>query len=409
MKDSLTDKENIRLAEKTLSKYELCDSCLGRIFAKIEHGLSNSYRGETIRKDLQSYKKTKVEECWLCSGLINEIPHFAELIRNSLKEYEFDTFLVGSKIDEDILDRENELLEFTKSKYAEPLKTELNREIGKILEEKLGKEVDFKKPTIMVVVDTVFDVVNLQIASLFVYGRYKKFRRDIPQTRWFCKICRGKGCRRCGYTGKMYETSVEELVAEYFLKTTVGTDESFHGCGREDIDVRMLGNGRPFVLEIKNPRVRNIELSEMKSEINSCNDGVVEVNNLRFSDMGEVVRIKNAQLRKTYRVVFSVDKTLDKEKLKKAAQTLQGKTINQYTPLRVVHRRADIVREKKIYNCRLESLEDAMASLTLEAESGTYIKEFISGDNGRTTPSLSEIIGVSCKVVELDVIDIQGE
>ena len=27
-----------------------------------------------------------------------------------------------------------------------------------------------------------------------------------------------------------------------------------HGSGREDIDVRMLGHGRPFILEFVNPR-----------------------------------------------------------------------------------------------------------------------------------------------------------
>jgi hypothetical protein len=29
----------------------------------------------------------------------------------------------------------------------------------------------------------------------------------------------------------------------------------FHGAGREDVDVRMLGRGRPFILQVLNPRV----------------------------------------------------------------------------------------------------------------------------------------------------------
>ena len=406
---SLTDKKIIKLAEKTLSKYKLCNHCLGRLFAKIEHGITNKKRGETIRQHLKQYKKTKIGNCWLCSGLIGEIQHFVDLISDSLKAYEFETFLVGSKIDEDILNREQELLDFTGSDYSEPIKMELNREIGKILEKKLGKEVNFERPTIMAVIDTAFDVVNLQIRSLYIYGRYKKYKRDTPQTKWFCNICRGRGCRRCGYTGKLYKTSVEELVAEYFLKKTGGTDESFHGCGREDIDVRMLGNGRPFVLEIKNPRVRTLELSEIEDAINRCNKGEIEVSNLRVSNMEEVIRIKNAQFRKTYRVVFKGEKPINKEKLKKVAQTLQGQTINQYTPLRVAHRRVNAVREKKIYNCKIESVDGTIASLTLETESGTYIKELVSGDDGRTRPSLSEITGVPCRVIELDVIDIKGE
>ena len=406
---NLKDKEIVELAEKILSRYKLCDSCFGRVFAKLEHEVTNIERGEILREHLKQRRKTDVNKCWLCSGLIDEIPHFANLIADSLKEHEFETFLVGSKIDEDIQHREQELLDFAGSKYAEPTKMELNREIGKILEERLGKEVNFEQPTIMAVIDTAFDVVNLQINSLFIYGRYKKYSRDIPQTKWFCRICLGKGCRRCNYTGKMYETSVEEIAAKPFLEKTHGTDESFHGCGREDIDVRMLGNGRPFVLEIKNPKVRNLDLSGLEKDINDYNKEKIEVTTLRFSDRDEITRIKSAKFRKVYRVIFKGEKSINKEKLKKAAQALRNRTISQFTPSRVAHRRANAVREKQIYNCNIESIEDTIATLTLEAESGTYIKELITGDDGKTRPSISEMIDVPCQVLELDVIEIKGE
>ena len=106
---SLKEEEITKIAKKTLSKYKICDHCLGRIFAKIEHGKTNQKRGEILRNNLSQDKKTKTSNCWLCNGLIDEIPHFAELIKESLKDYEFDTFLVGSKVDEDILDREQAL------------------------------------------------------------------------------------------------------------------------------------------------------------------------------------------------------------------------------------------------------------------------------------------------------------
>ena len=409
MTSGLKDEKIIKLAKKTLLKYKLCNHCLGRLFAKIEHGMTNGERGEILRKRLKKYEETKVDDCWLCSGLIDEIPHFADLISDSLKKYEFETFLVGSKIDEDVLERAQELLDFTDSKYAEPIKMELNREIGKILEERLDKEVNFEKPTIMAVVDTAFDVVNLQISPIFIYGRYRKFGRDIPQTRWFCRVCRGKGCKKCDYTGKLYEKSVEELVAKPFLKETMGDDESFHGCGREDIDARMLGNGRPFVLEIQNPMVRNLDLSKLERDVNGSNKDEIEVCNLRFSDRDEIARLKSAEFKKTYRVVLRGEKPINKEKLKKAAHSLRGTTINQVTPSRVAHRRANTVREKQIYNCTIESVDGTIATLSLETESGTYIKELVSGDDGRTKPSISEMIGTPCEVTELDVIEVKGE
>jgi len=378
-------------------------------FAKIDRGISNQKRGETIRTILKDGKKVDVKNCWLCSGLMDEITHFADLITDSLKGYEYETFLVGSKIDEDILDRENKLFEYSGSEHTEPIKTEINREVGKILEKELKHEVNFENPTIMAVIDTAFDIVNLQIRPLFVYGRYKKYSRDIPQTRWFCRICHGKGCKKCNYSGKLYATSVEALVSEKFLEKSEGDDEAFHGCGREDIDVLMLGNGRPFVLEIKNPKNRILDLSKIESEINAANKSKIEVISLRFSDRDEIVRIKAAGFKKTYKIVFRCKKPINNEKLKKAVLSLRGKTIGQFTPSRVAHRRANMIREKQIYSCNLESIDGAIATLTLEAESGTYIKELVSGDDGRTKPSISEIIGVPCKVTELDVIEIKGE
>ena len=75
----------------------------------------------------------------------------------------------------------------------------------------------------------------------------------------------------------------------------------------------------------------------------------------------------------------------------------------------MAHRRANKVRERKIYKCELESVEGSIARLTIETQSGTYIKELVSGDDGRTTPNISEMLGTPCKVNELDVIEIKGE
>ena len=54
---------------------------------------------------------------------------------------------------------------------------------------------------------------------------------------------------------KIYDTSLSEEIAEVLVPPFMPAGEfKFSSGGREDIDVRMLGNGRPFVLEIVNPR-----------------------------------------------------------------------------------------------------------------------------------------------------------
>jgi tRNA pseudouridine synthase 10 len=401
--------ETLKQAEQIIHEYRLCDSCFGRLFrSEIKDG-ANSQKGESLRKQLHQTASNAPQDCWLCEGLIDEIPHFAKILADELKDYEFTTFLVGSKIDEDIQEKEQRLWKHLNREDAEPIKMEINREIGKILEPQLGKTVDIPNPDIMAVIDTAYDVISLQISSLFIYGRYKKLQRGIPQTKWPCPICQGKGCKKCNYTGKLYETTVEGLVAQKALELTKGTDESFHGCGREDIDALMLGTGRPFVLEIKNPKIRNINLKTLEKETNTITKNQVEITCLRFSNRDEIARIKAAEFRKTYRVTIESTKPLNKEKLIKVAQTLQGKLIKQLTPTRVAHRRANKIRERTIYNCTIESVEGIIARMILETESGTYVKEFISGDDDKTKPNLSELIGIPCKVKELDVIDVKGE
>ena len=89
--------------------------------------------------------------------------------------------------------------------YAEQLKTELNREVGKRIAEKVEKEVDFENPDIVITLDLATNKFELQVRSVYVYGRYLKKVRGIPQTRWPCRKCKGRGCESCGFTGKQYQ------------------------------------------------------------------------------------------------------------------------------------------------------------------------------------------------------------
>ncbi len=402
------DNKIISNLKKILETYDLCDQCIGRMIRKKDPNIPNHVKGEKIRQELK-IDKTKIKNCFLCEGLISEIEKFRTLLYEELKKYDFETFLIGAKVDEDILEKEEDIYGQINSEYSESIKSEINRKIGLTLEEKLEKEVSFQKPTIMAIIDTQFDIVSLQIKSLFIYGRYNKYSRDIPQTKWYCRICRGKGCRKCNYSGTLYDTSVEELVARFFLEETESEDESFHGAGREDIDVKMLGDGRPFVLELKNPKIRNINLNEIENRINQEYKDKIRVTNLRSSNRKEVAKIKQSKYKKCYRIIFECNNPINIEKLKKVVLSLQGKTIKQKTPSRVAHRRADLIRNKTIYNCKIESVDETIITLKIETQSGTYVKELVTGDDNRTQPSISSLLNNPCKVKQLDVIKVKGE
>ena len=283
------------------------------------------------------------------------------------------------------------------------------REIGKRSEKLTGKTVDTKKPDVMAIIDVNFLQVDLEISSVFIYGRYLKHDRTIPQTRWPCRKCHGKGCSRCNFTGKMYLESVEELMRTEFMLATEAEESAFHGMGREDIDVRMLGTGRPFVLELKRPRIRNVDLPSLQKKTNRANQGRIEISSLRMSSKEEVRRLKDAEPEKSYRVVIGFSEPVSSAKLLNAFGSLRQTSIEQRTPTRVSHGRTDSIRRRFVKEIELESVDADTATIRLRTSSGTYVKELIHGDEGRTKPSLAELLATDVSVKQLDVIGVHDE
>ena len=297
---------------------QLCEHCRGLVLGVLEE--SRALRpdvGMTLTPCPSS--RGTAEECFLCSGLFDEVEDFVRLILKAVEEHEYETFLVGLVLDEELLGREEESFkeigEKTGSKLSGLLEKELKTAIGKRIEDITGKEVDFHRPDIMMILDTRYDDVRLQLSSIYIYGRYKKLVRGIPQTIWHCKKCYGRGCHYCNFTGKFYETSVQELVGERFLELTGGTKASFHGMGREDIDARMLGNGRPFVLEIKEPKKRLLNYRQLEDDINTRLSGKIELAGLRPSSHDEVVKIKASDHAKRYLIHVTTEAPVDAKKL----------------------------------------------------------------------------------------------
>lgn len=67
----------------------------------------------------------------------------------------------------------------------------------------------------------------------------------------------------------------------------VCSDSRFSSSGREDVDVRMLGKGRPFAVELINARISRIPLSvitSIENEINKIDPDSVFVRDLQIVD-----------------------------------------------------------------------------------------------------------------------------
>ncbi len=397
--------ENLDKAQELASR-GLCDRCLGRMFGKLGTCMTNDVRGRMIREALaeKGVDAPADEFCPLCENVFDLIGRFAEAAAERVNEVESDNFLIGTKVEPEVAKRERELVEELGLENAEGIKSELNREIGKIAIQSIHRPVEFKNPQVVACVDTRFADVALDIAPLFIAGRYNKYSREIPQTIWPCRVCHGKGCDHCHGKGKMYETSVQEIIGDIALEMTQGKEHFFHGMGREDIDACMLGDGRPFVLEISDPKVRNIDLDELAERANE--NELAGYRELHFVKREAVERYKGAASDKVYRVHVKADGKVNKELVIDVALSFKNATIDQRTPRRVEHRRADLVRKRMIHWVKADSITDDSFDLELETDSGTYVKEFVSGDDGRSVPSFSERLGVQCKVETLDVLAI---
>ena len=398
----------ISKAAKVAEKH-VCDRCLGRQFAKVGTGMTNDVRGALIREELKNRGiETSAEEpCPLCEDTFDMLGRFADAVAEAVNSVESENFLVGSRVEPEIANREKELQKELELEECESIKTELNREIGKLALPMIHRPVEFKTPQVVACIDTRFADVTLDCSPIFIYGRYNKLSREIPQTIWPCRVCHGKGCPRCNDTGKMYQTSVQEIIGDIALEMAGGKEHFFHGMGREDIDALCLGEGRPFVLEISQPRIREIDLDELEARANQSE--LAQYHYLRFVSRDMVEKTKNAAPTKTYRVKVKADGKVNKEVIDRAVASFKNVCLDQRTPQRVKHRRADLVRKRTIYWIKAENIGEDTFELTLETESGTYVKEFVSGDEGRTQPNFSDTIGTKCVVETLDVIAINDQ
>ncbi|WP_155828806.1 tRNA pseudouridine(54/55) synthase Pus10, partial [Halalkalicoccus jeotgali] len=216
-------------------------------------------------------------------------------------------------------------------------------------------------------------------------------------------------CEYCGGSGYLYDDSVEGFTAPAVVAAMDGEEGVFHGAGREDVDARMLESGRPFVLEVKHPRERTPDLPSLEREINEAAEGAVEVEGLDLATHEMVERVKGLEASKTYRMDVEFAGPVDPEAFEGALDALDGATIEQDTPQRVAHRRADLTRVREVYEISGELLDPEHAELTVHGAGGLYVKELVSGDEGRTEPSFAGLVGVEGVVTALDVIDVRGE
>jgi len=333
-----------------------------------------------------------------------ELQQMIEKAANEIKSHGWKKFAISTKIPEQWLVEEEKEWDARLDERCQSIKNSTNAKIVKLLYTATGKNYDPANPDGRVVFDLSSKNVSVEFEPIFIFGRYKKLEAGLSQSRWICQKCEGDGCFKCDWKGKYY-ISVEELMGDPFKEATKSSNYALHASGREDVDVVNTA-GRSFVLELIKPKNREINLDEITKKINS--EGRIELLTIRLVPRSFVEVVTESHFEKEYEAEVEFSKEVTGEDIAKLL-ALSGQMLNQRTPKRVAHRRADLERKRKVLSVELVSHSKNKASFSILAEAGTYIKELVNGDGGRTNPSFSGILGCEAKCTNLKVTKIYDE
>jgi len=319
--------------------------------------------------------KFEIGDCEICSNkmekakMIIESSDFKTEIKNARK------FSITSSISRKMMANEERFFGFSN---GESIKNQLNRMFYSKIKEKTGMKYDTENPDVVFSINLETLDVSSRPSSLFFFGRYKKLEKGIAQKRW------------------IYEKfpSVEVIIGEKVVPSFEAVDYTMHASGREDIDVTNIA-GRPFVMEIKEAKQRKIDLKELEKGINK--DRRINVELIGYVPSSFVYLVSDSHFDKSYRAYIDCAEGLDGKDFEEIIK-LKGKMIDQQTPIRVMDRRTDKIRQRKVYGIRIGKDEQGIYA-DIDCEAGTYIKELVNGDGGRTDPSFSKATNkkIMCK------------
>jgi len=425
----------VKDVEKTLSKYPLCDHCLGRLFAKYGVGLSNRERGFSLKTMLgfklhDDYSSKRIGEdrlyalaensgepltrmlqklftqnvsprkCFICGGRISDewLDSLAEAVYEKLREASVTRFVIGVRLSRKLREKELSLIAEAGFTRAESLKNEVKREVGKRVMIKYGLMPDFEKPEATAIVKLDEDLnhkVELVITPVLLKGVYNKRGRNISHVPWFTK-----------QGGRKYPLSIQEYLESRLTIPFKAKKVKIHAAGREDVDARTLGPGRPLVIEIVEPLVRSYDIGNINELIRS---DLVEV---RVSEPAsrrdiELLKQTSRERRKVYRLLVISPTPVSEAQLNELEAFFRNVSIQQRTPIRILARKKDVLRVRKVYEVRTRLVTSTSFEALVYCDGGLYVKELVHCDQGRTNPCFASILNTELKPVELDVLYIE--
>ena len=371
----------IHKSKSILKECDLCDNCLGRFFINSTHLSSGKRLGNKIRNSINSRAVTK---CYICKNLLSNADLYVKMMQNASMGYEFSTFTVGAILKQSIIERDDKLRSKFHLHGVDGIKTAITRELGKKFVKKTKKHIDHLSPDITFIINFRTEQCNVKTTPVFLYGRYIKDKRGLPQKGESCKDCKGKGCIFCNNHGLVSFDSVEGKISQFLYEKFETKQVKFTWIGGEDKTSLVMGDGRPFFAKLLSPKKRNVRLAK-KSNLDE-----ITIHTLRNIDI-----IPNGSIRfkSKIKILVSTKNNISSNRLKKLKQLV---TI----PIEITD--SDNKQHKKTIH-RLKYKKNSLRSfiVEIEADGGIPIKHFVGGSN--ITPNISDLLGTQCSCKKFDI------
>jgi tRNA pseudouridine synthase 10 len=320
---------------------------------------------------------------------MESLESMVDRIIEAVKGYEYETFLIGATLPTGIYEREDSMRARLKIRGVESIKNQLTRELGMRLARLAKKKVEYMKPDVMInlTIDKENNVdVVVKSRPLALSGRYLKKSRGVPQKQQDrCPSCEGRGCDSCNYIGLSGYGSVEGIVAKGLVEVTGGQAPKFTWIGSEDQSSLVLGSGRPFYARVFNPKKRRLKASRVRGAGVSATLSVVD---------GE------PELQPRFKVKTRIHAKCEKELSKE-----DSKKLNSLAGAEVNFENRSKTTTKKIHYARARLIGGGQFALTMIADGGLMIKQFVGGEE-YMKPNISEALGSKCECVKFDILDV---
>ena len=380
-----------------LKECDLCDNCLGRFFINSTHLSSGKRLGNKIRNSTNSRAVTK---CYICKNLFSNAVLYVKMMQNASMRYEFSTFTVGAILKQSIIERDDRLRSKFHLRGVDGIKTAVTRELGKKFVKKTKKRIDHLSPDITFTINFRTEQCNVKTKPTFLYGRYIKDKRGLPQKGESCKDCKGKGCIFCNNHGIVSFDSVEGKISQLLYEKFETKQVKFTWIGGEDKTSLVMGDGRPFFAKLLSPKKRNVRL------VKKSNLGEIMVHALRTID---VIPNGSIRFKSKIKMWVSTKDNISSKKLKKLKQLVA-------VPIETV----PIVREaldyftgstkkqhkREIHKLKYKKISLQSFTVEIEVDGGITIKRLVDGIpflGFRIIPNITSLLGTQCSCEKFDV------